>query len=132
MDWSERIDNKKYFVGTLVALSFASFAGRMSLFDALFLVGIIIATVLNQWLMFVVLGKLLRSMMEQQSKPSRYQQLVLWGQIGLKFSVLGAMFYFLIGYARHLAAFGLILYTFQLIILVLSIKNIGAFLKKGS
>ncbi len=132
MDWSEKIDNKKYLSGTLIAVVFAVYAGRSAPFDAAFLLGVIGASVLNQWLMFRVLGKLLQGMNELPSKPGRYQRLVLWGQITLKFSVLGVMFYFLITHARHLAAQGLLLYTFQLIILILSIKNISAFLKKGS
>jgi hypothetical protein len=82
--------------------------------------------------MFRVLGKLLQGMKNLPSKLGGYKRLVLWGQITLKFTVLGVMFYFLITRARHLAAQGLLLYTFQLIILILSIKNISAFLKKGS
>jgi len=96
------------------------------------LLGIVAGSVLNQWLMFVILGKLLRRMTDGVRKVSWMEQAVLWGQIGLKFSLLGAIFYYLIVHARHVVAQGLLLYTFQLIILVLSIKNIGAFLKKGS
>ena len=132
MDWSEKIDNKKYFGGTFIAVVFAVYAGRSAVLDASLLLGIIAASVLNQWLTFKVLGKLLRGMNELPSKSGRSQRLVLWGQITLKFSVLGVMFYFLITHARYLAAQGLLLYTFQLIILILSIKNISAFLKKGS
>lgn len=132
MEWSEKISNKKYLVGTAFALLLALYAGRSSWLGVGILAGVVLASVLNQWLMFVVLGKLLSNMTEDMTPLSRGQKLVLWGQIALKFSLLGAVFYFLISEARHLVAQGLLLYTFQLIILVLSIKNIGAFLKKGS
>ncbi len=132
MDWSEKINNKKYFTGSVLSALFALYAGRASVLAMFMLLGVIVATFLNQWLTFIVLGKYLKTLNGSQIKPDKYQRLVLWGQIALKFSVLGAMFFALITYTRHLAAQGLVLYTFQLIILILSIKNIGAFIKKGS
>ena len=132
MEWSGKIDNKKYFAGTVVAAGLAAFAGKGQLTESVFLLGVVAASVANQWLMFVILGKLLRRMTDSARKITWMDQAVLWLQIGLKFSLLGGLFFSLIVYARHVVAQGLLLYTFQLIILVLSIKNIGAFLKKGS
>ena len=133
MDWSEKIDNKKYFGGTFIAVVFALVAGKWRLMETAFLLGIVLGTMINQWLMFVILGKLLQRVTDGKSKVSWMDQMTLWLQVGLKFFLLGALFYYLVIYARHVAAQGLLLYTFQLIILILSIKNISDFFnKKGS
>lgn len=131
MEWSEKINNKKYFAGTIVAILLAVLGGKGFQLESLLLSLVVLASVINQWLMFVILGKLLKRMTTQLYKVSWFEQFVLWGQIFLKFALLGAVFYYLITHARHIVAHGLILYTFQLIILVLSIKNIGALIKKG-
>lgn len=132
MEWSEKIDNKKYFLGTIAAVVIGLFAAKGSLFNSLLLLIVIAGSVLNQWLMFVILGKLLSRMTAEARDLSLTEKLTLWIQIALKFSILGAIFYYLILYARHIVAQGLLLYTFQLIILILSIKNIGDFINKGS
>jgi hypothetical protein len=132
MDWSEKIENKKYIGGTLVSVVIATTLTKAETRDAIVLVGVILCSALNQWLMFLILGKLLKQMTEESVRPNLITRAKLWLQVALKFSLLGGVFYYLISYSRHLVAHGLILYTFQLIILVLSIKNIGAFIKKGS
>jgi hypothetical protein len=130
MDWSEKINNKKYIGGTLVSLSILAYTTRGVLPDTLYLLAVVLGSVINQWLMFVILGKVLLQISHEQ-KLSSTQRLTFWLQIGLKFFLLGSIFYVLIVHARHLVAQGLILYTFQLIILVLSIKNIASSIKKG-
>jgi hypothetical protein len=132
MDWSEKIDNKKYWLGTVAAVVIGLFAAKWNIADAVILLTVIGGSVLNQWLMFVILGKLLSRMSDEARQLSLTEKLTLWIQVALKFSILGAIFYYLILYARHVVAQGLLLYTFQLIILILSIKNIGDFINKGS
>jgi len=132
MGWSEKIDNKRYLAGCLLAVVYALYFGRNGFLDSMLLLGMILASGLSQWIMFKILGKFLSNMTQSRSASDRFSQLVLWGQVLLKFSVIGVMLFILITWGRHLVSHGLILYTFQLIILILSIKNIGAFLKKGS
>lgn len=131
MDWSEKIDIKKYWLGTVAAVIIGLFAAKWNAYDAAILLTVIGGSVLNQWLMFIILGKLLGRMSAEARELSITEKLTLWIQVALKFSVLGAIFYYLILYARHIVAQGLLLYTFQLIILILSIKNIGDFINKG-
>jgi hypothetical protein len=131
MEWSKKINNKKYIFGTLISLGLVFFVTKGAIPDVLYLMAVILGSVANQWLMFAILGKILSSIMAEK-KLTWLQKLTFWLQIALKFSLLGCIFYILIVHARHIVAQGLILYTFQLIILVLSIKNIAASLKKGS
>ncbi len=132
MGWSENVSNKKYFAGSLVALFYALYFGRDSAVEAALLVGMIVASGLSHWIMFIILGKFLLNMTESRGASDRFSRVVLWGQVTLKFSVMIIMIFLLVTWGRHLVSHGLILYTFQLIILILSIKNIHAFLKKGS
>jgi hypothetical protein len=131
MDWSEKIDNRKYIGGTLVALIIIAYVTRGRIPDSIYLLGVTVGSVLNQWLMFIILGKVLKQISFSE-KLNFAQRLTFWFQIALKFFLLGSIFYVLIVHARHIVAQGLILYTFQLIILVLSIKNIASSMKKGS
>ena len=131
MDWSEKIDNRKYIGGTLIAFIIIGYVTRGRVPDSIYLTGVTVGSVLNQWLMFVILGKVLKQISFSE-KLNLTQRVTFWLQIALKFFLLGSIFYVLIVHARHIVAQGLILYTFQLIILVLSIKNIASSMKKGS
>jgi hypothetical protein len=130
MEWSQRINNIKYAIGTLLSLLFALYSSKAQFPAVAYLLMVVVGSVLNQWLMFVILGKVLQQITENQ-KLNAHQKIVFWLQIALKFAVLGGVFYTLIVHARPIVAQGLILYTFQLIILVLSIKNIADSFKKG-
>jgi len=131
MDWSTKIDNKKYGLGTLIALLVTAFVTKGKLPDAIYLLTVTMGSVLNQWLMFLIFGKVFNNI-TQNTKFTFQQKIILGLQVALKFIMLGSLFYLLIVHARHVVAQGLILYTFQLIILILSIKNITASMKKGS
>jgi hypothetical protein len=131
MEWSKKINNRKYATGTIFALGIIAYVTKGRFPDVLFLLVVTLGSALNQWLMFVILGKIFKQITENQ-KLSLYQKFLFWFQIALKFFLLGSIFYALIVHARHIVAQGLILYTFQLIILILSIKNIADSMKKGS
>ena len=131
MDWSEKIDNRKYIGGTLVAMIVIGYVTKGRVPDSIYLLGVTLGSFLNQWLMFAILGKVLKQL-HNNEKLTSLQKMTFWLQIALKFLLLGGIFYVLIVHARHIVAQGLILYTFQLIILVLSIKNIASSMKKGS
>lgn len=129
MEWSEKIEIKKYLFGTAVSLGFAGYASNGSGHDFMLLCGIVCGSILNQWLMVKILGRALRRMTASVLESDSSFIFVL--QVVLKLVVLGIFFYSLIVYGRHLVLYGLILYTFQLIILVLSIKSSSTFLNKG-
>jgi hypothetical protein len=131
MDWSKKIDKRRYVMGTLLLLGVAIYMAKARFPDATYLLLVTIGSALNQYLMFLILGKVLKQTSKNQ-KLSPNQKSMFWFQISLKFILLGTVFYVLIVYARHMVAQGLILYTFQLIILILSIKNIADSMKKGS
>ncbi len=128
MEWSEKIESKKYVFGTLISLIAAGIVSRGDVPDALMLVGIVLVAVVNQWLMFLIM-----STAAHRTKESRRvtggDNIKFVGKILLKFATMGGGFLLLVNYGRHLVAYALVLYTFQLIILVLSIKNRGALSK---
>ena len=118
-------------MGTMLLLGVAVYMAKARFPDATYLLLVTIGSALNQYLMFLILGKVLKQTSKNQ-KLTPNQKSMFWFQISLKFILLGTVFYVLIVYARHMVAQGLILYTFQLIILILSIKNIADSMKKGS
>ena len=128
MGWSEKIDNRKYLFGSSVGLLAACFAAKWEMHGTILLSAIVIGSALNQWLMFLILGRALGRMTQEGGNEGR-NAFVFALQIVGKFAVLGVPFYVLIQQARHLVLFGLVLFTFQLIILVLSIRNRGTFSK---
>lgn len=100
--------------------------------DTITLFVVVAGSVLYQWLMFVILEKMFRRKAQDGEVDSFKSKMIFRAQVALKFSVMGLIFYYLTHYARHIVAQGMILFTFQLIILILSIKNIGDFTNKGS
>lgn len=132
MYWSKKINNKKYFTGTLVATILAMLGGLGRPVDTLTLFVVVAGSVLYQWLMFVILEKMFWRKAQGDDADSFKTKMIFRTQVALKFSVMGFIFYYLTHYARHIVAQGMILFTFQLIILILSIKNIGDFTTKGS
>ncbi len=110
-------------------MGFAWWGAKGVLPDFALLCGIIFASIFNQWLMVKILSKALGKILSQPQEAGSG-----WGfavQIVLKLFVLGGFFFALIVYGRHQALNGILLYTFQLIILVLSIKSSSTFLNKG-
>lgn len=130
MDLKNRISLKKYSFGTAIGTGFALYSGEGDLVKTVALVNIIAASVLNHYLWFALLGKMVRKL----SSPTKDKvgRLGFILQILGKWLVLGLSFYLASQYARDKIAHALILFTFQLIILVLSIKNISSYFEKGS
>ncbi len=130
MEWSERIDNRKYLIGSVIGLLAGALVARGQWIDMLILWGVVFVAAANQWLLFRALAYALRRMLQSDEVPNPGRgQLIMMGQIILKLGLLAGAFYYVVGYARHLVPYALVLFTFQLIILVLSIKNKGAFPK---
>jgi predicted membrane channel-forming protein YqfA (hemolysin III family) len=130
LEWSERISNKRYLFGTIVALGLAVWGAQGDVYATLLLCGAVLASVANQWLMFSILGRAFRHMTQgSQAKSMRSPLFML--QVVVKLFGMGAFFFLLAEKGRTVLFQGVVLYTFQLIILVWSIKNRSAFFKKG-
>lgn len=130
MEWSEKIDSKKYLLGTFIGLVAAAVVvwGKWS--EVLVLWTVTLVSTVNQWLLFRVLSGAMRRMMQSEQVTKEWRQpVIMVGQIVLKLGLLAAVFYFVVGHARHIVLYALVLFTFQLIILVLSIKNKGDYPK---
>lgn len=123
MEWSKKIDLKKYVFGTGLALCFAVYSGGGKLWPTLLLGFVVVASALNQWLWFKILNNLLKRMQSNGLEQISKKRMVF--EFCLKWLIIAASFYLLITYARAKIVQGLILYTFQLIILILSIKNVS-------
>ena len=126
MSWTERIDGKKYAIGTAINIGFALWSGWPSPVYCLWLSFLIISIALNHYFTVRVFTQLIAN--RERPKASN-KKLVIF--LGLKMLTLFAGFVCLLIFVRDKVLHGMLLYIFQLIILFLSIKNIGQFIKKG-
>lgn len=129
MFWLKKINNKSYLAGTAINLAFAVFFGLPGLIDVVCLVLMVFCAVGNHVFMVYAINALIESQLTDGDAVNKKK---LFGSIVGKtlFLVLG--FICLIKYSPQNVLQALSLYIFQLIILALSIKNIGKFFKKGS
>ncbi len=131
MGWTEKIDSKKYAIGSLVNIGFAIYAGRENFIYASSLTYIVIASVLNHLFMVIAFTKLIQAMknedIDSANKRNRKIMLYLVGKV----LILISAFVVLLKYAEPVILHGMLCYVFQLIILGLSIKNMETFFKKG-
>lgn len=131
MGWTEKIDSKKYAIGSLVNIGFAVYAGRENFIYASSLIYIVIASVLNHLFMVIAFTKLIQAMknedIDSANKRNRKIMLYLVGKV----LILISAFVVLLKYAEPVILHGMLCYVFQLIILGLSIKNMETFFKKG-
>lgn len=127
MAWARRINNRNYAVGTTINLAFAIYAGLPNYMSAWWLTFLILSAVLNHY--FTV--KALSGLVEQKASSAAGGMKILFYMV-FKMAFLIAGFACLLIFARDKVPHGLVIYIFQLIILGLSIKNIGKFFKKGS
>jgi hypothetical protein len=127
MSWVKRINSKNYAFGTMVNVGFAIYAGLPDLVSSWWLVFVVLSAVLNHY--FTV--KALSGLIEKQSANAKNGAKILFYMV-FKMTFLISGFACLLVFARNKVLHGLIIYIFQLIILGLSIKNIGNFLKKGT
>lgn len=93
------------------------------------MVYLVISAILNQYFTVKVLSRLVENKSVIDDKRSK---LKLFLYLLFKMFFLASGFICLLVYARDKVLQGLTIYIFQLIILGLSIKNIGKFFKKGS
>lgn len=131
MAWTEKIDNKKYVIGSLVNASFAIYAGRNNFVYAASLVYIIVASILNHVFMVLAFAKLIKVMKDEDTESSGKRNRKIMFSLIAKVLVLISAFVVLLKYAEPMILHGMLCYVFQLIILGLSIKNMETFFKKG-
>lgn len=129
MSWTKKIDSKKYALGTTINLGFALYAGFPSISAAWWLSFVVISALLNHYFTVKALSGLLERKITTQH-PEGGAKLLFY--FVFKTVFLAAGFICLLMFARDKVLHGLLMYIFQLIILALSIKNIGKFIKKGS
>lgn len=128
MSWVTKIDNKKYLAGTFINLSFAVYAGLPSLAKAWWLSFVSLSAVLNHYFTVRALSQLIENRIETGHKHGKA---TLFMSLLLKTIFLASGFICLLVFCPDKVLQGLLIYIFQLIILALSIKNIGNFYKKG-
>ena len=90
---------------------------------------VVLASIINHYATVMVFSRLIDSRL-QGSDPVNKKKLAFY--LFLKAGSLITAFICLVKFNRNMVLQGVALYIFQLIILSLSIKNIGQLLKKGS
>lgn len=126
--WSKRINSKQYAIGSVINAGFAIYAGLPNLWWAWWLVFVVISAVLNHFFTVKALGGLIEARATQTNAQSNVK---LFLYLIFKTLFLAAGFICLMVFAPQKILQGLMIYIFQLIILGLSIKNIGKFFIKG-
>ena len=128
MFWAKKVDSKKYLAGSVINLGFAFYSGWPDLVACFCLAYMIIGAALNHFFTIQVFGRLVEDRINQSGDAQKGK---LGLNIVLKIFFLLSAFLILLTFARQKILQGLIMYIFQLIILFLSIKNIGLLIKKG-
>ncbi len=128
MSWVKKIDSRKYVLGSSLNLGFAFYSGWPDLSNCLWLSYMVFGAALNHFFTIQVFSRLIESQISSGSSAKKGKLLF---NILMKFFFLISAFICLMTFARHKVLQGLSIYIFQLIILFLSIKNIGLLIKKG-
>jgi hypothetical protein len=127
MAWTNRINTRNYAIGTFINLGFAIYAGLPGILSTIALVFVVVSAVLNHYFTVKALSGLITGLAVSGRRGAK----ILFYMV-FKMAFLVSGFAFLMLYAPNAVLQGLVVYIFQLIILGLSIKNIGKFFKKGS
>lgn len=131
MAWTEKIDNKKYVIGSLINIGFAFYGGRDNYVFAASLIFVVVASILNHVFMVLAFTKLIKAMKDEDTDSSGKRNRKIMFSLMAKVLILIAAFVVLLKYAEPVILHGMLCYVFQLIILGLSIKNMETFYKKG-
>jgi hypothetical protein len=124
MEWLKKINLKRYFVGSILNLlsSVLIIFSRSQVSDFWMIFLIYVSSILNQALLMAILWKAMKKIEGGDERGAR-EALVFTLQILGKLAFLGGSFLLVATYARELISYGLFLYTFQLIILIVSIRK---------
>jgi hypothetical protein len=127
MGWLKKINSRYYALGTAINLVFAIYAGQPSWKTSWWVSFVVISAVFNQYFTIKALSGLVE---EGLASAGRGAKILFYMVFKMAFLVSG--FACLMIFASDKVLQGVVVYIFQLIILGLSIKNIGKFFKKGS
>src|SRR5688500_11042231 len=128
MSWAKKIDNKKYVTGSVINLLIALFFTFPHPQNMFWLCFVVIASIVNHFATIMIFSSLFQSRLGGEGAVGK-KKLAFY--FFLKMASLITAFICLVSFARNMVLQGLAIYIFQLIILFLSIKNIGQLLKKG-
>ncbi len=129
MSWAQKINNKIYFAGLALNIGVAWFFSDGDFRTFTWLMVMLLTTVFSHYFNIKGMLQLIGQRIQGKRTLGHWQML---GHFGLKLILLIIGLVCLMVFIPNKVLQGLILYIFQLIILVLSIKNIGKFYKKGS
>ncbi|MFA7613683.1 MAG: hypothetical protein WCY48_05550 [Candidatus Caldatribacteriota bacterium] len=129
MSWAQRINSKIYVLGTVINLGFAWYFSGSELDVYGWLALLIVTIALSHFFNIRGMNRLIDQRVERKQSLGGSQML---GYFALKLVLLIIGLVCLMVFIPSKVPQGLILYIFQLIILALSIKNIGKYFKKGS
>lgn len=129
MSWTKKINNKIYLSGLIVNLAIAWYFADGFNKEFIWLTVMITCTACSHYFNIKGMGQIVAQRVERKQGLGGGQMLT---HFALKLLLLIIGLVCLMVFIPHKVPQGLILYIFQLIILALSIKNIGKFFKKGS
>ena len=126
MEWLKKIDKKKYLLGTLVSFILIWSILGSNIKGSLLLSLLVMCTVMNQYLLVSIVAKSYNNILTlpEPTESSIVAKTIsfLFASI-MKLVVIVVPFWLITNYNKNLILHGLVLYTFQLIIFVLSIKK---------
>lgn len=129
MSWTKKINNKIYLSGLIINLVIAYYFADGSPKNFIWLSVLVLSVAMSHYFNIKGMGQFIVQRVDKKQGLSSGQML---GHFALKLFLLIMGLVCLMVFIPAKVPQGLILYIFQLIILALSIKNIGKFYKKGS
>lgn len=129
MSWAKKINSKTYATGTAANVVAAGIFGWPEINSAIWLLVVLLGSVINHYSSVYVVSSLIEAQISDRDAPINKKKLTFF--LVLKIVSVILAFALLVTYARPLVPYGIVIFIFQLIILGLSIKNIGNLIKKG-
>jgi hypothetical protein len=129
MSWAKKINSKTYAVGTAANIVVAIIFGWPEINSVVWLLIVLLGSATNHYSSVYVVTSLIDAQISDRDAPVNKRKLTFF--LVLKIVSVILAFALLVTYARPLVPYGIVIFIFQLIILGLSIKNIGNIIKKG-
>lgn len=129
MSWAKKINSKNYAIGSAGNAASALIFGWPEMSSVIWLLVVLLGSVLNHYSSVYVVSSLIEAQISDRDAPINKKKLSFF--LLIKIMSLIMAFGLLVTYARPLVPYGIVIFIFQLIILGLSIKNIGNLIKKG-
>ncbi len=129
MSWAKKINSKTYAIGTAANIVAAVIFGWPEVSSVIWLLIVLLGSATNHYSSVYVVTSLIEAQISDRDAPVNKRKLTFF--LVLKIVSIILAFALLVTYARPLVPYGIVIFIFQLIILGLSIKNIGNLIKKG-